>query len=131
MTKSLIKHFGRIDNPQKILSENNFDWSVMGWWNGFFIVTAESENSITLNRNTLEFDKPPIILSKEGFNDYGKPLMALGESVKIKENNKLAKVYSVMWHFSKECFYYLLDYGDRKSKRRYYEYELQKLEDAQ
>lgn len=125
---SLIHSYGRIINSELVQSpyKESIDWNASGWWNGHFIVIDENEDILVLQSTNEATGYATIEIKSDGFNVIGKPSFYTNDTVKIKAKNKTGRIYSVTYHFAKECFRYMVDYGDRKSTCWYYDNDLEK-----
>ncbi len=127
---SLIHSYGKISNKEYITKPipKDVDWDSSGWWHGNFIVIEENDDMLKLQSTNFEKNYPEINVKIEGFESIGKPTFIIGDKILITKKNKVGTIYSVTYHDKRECFRYMVDYGDRKSTCWYFDEDLQKQE---
>lgn len=127
---SMIHSYGRIDNHDCVQSpfKESIDWNASGWWNGHFIVIEEHDDILVIQSTNEATGYAILEIKKDGFKIIGTPLFLTNDSVKVKSKNKTGRIYSVTYHSARECFRYMVDYGDRKSTCWYFDNDLEKAE---
>jgi len=127
---SLIHSYGKLSNMECILEPipKEVDPVSDGWWRGDFIVVEEDGNVLKLKSTNFEKNYPEIKVKADGFVPTGKPTFIIGDKVLVSKKSKAGTIYSVTYHDKRECFRYMVDYGDRKSTCWYFDEDLQKQE---
>ena len=129
---TLFHFYGYIKDREYVLSpfKESVDWKTGGWWYGHFIVVQEKGDILTIQSTNESIGYKTIEIKRDGFAVIGKPTYITNDRVCIPAKNKIGRVYSVTYHFSRECFRYMVDYGDRKSTCWYYDKKKKKLEES-
>lgn len=127
---SLIHSYGKLSNMECILDPipKEVDPASDGWWYGSFIVVEEDSKVLKLKSTNFEKNYPEIKVKADSFVPTGKPTFIIGDKVLVVNKNKAGTIYSVTYHDKRECFRYMVDYGDRKSTCWYFDEDLQKQE---
>lgn len=129
---TFLNSYGKIANHDDIIPPvpEDIDLKISGWWYGGFIVVKEQPNELTLKSTNYEKDYPVIKIKPEGFNIIGTPAFVIGDTVNIKNKNKQGTIYGIAWHYKRECFYYFVEYSDRKSTCMYFDEDFEKVTSA-
>ena len=125
---NMIHSYGRIENHDCVQSpfRESIDWNASGWWNGHFIVIEEREDILVIQSTNEATGYAELEIKTNGFKVIGKPSFLTNDIVKIKAKNKTGRIYNVTYHSARECFRYMVDYGNRKSTCWYYDNDLEK-----
>lgn len=67
-------------------------------------------------------------VKSEIFKKIPSPKFLLGQDVFIPDKNRNAKVSASFWHFKNSVAVYVLEFGGKRSSRRYYENEMLPLD---
>lgn len=129
---SFLYSYGKIANHEDIIPPipEDVNLKMSGWWYGGFIVIKEQPDELILKSTNYEKNYPTIKIKPEGFNIIGVPPFTIGDKVKVKNKNKQGTIYGIAWHYKRECFYYYVEYPDRRSTCMYFDKDLEKVESA-
>lgn len=89
-----------------------------------FIKTGEEYNILIIGGEKVR-------IKDEITKELPEPKYKIGEKVYIKEGKIKGVIRTYIWHFSREEYYYLLYVNGKKKSRRYFEDELEKVEDIE
>ena len=101
-----------------------------GWWQGHFIVVEQIDDKLVLQSTNYEIGYRTVAVLENNFEEMGHPKYLTNDKVRIPRKNKTGRIYSVTWHSKRNCFRYMVDYGDRKSTCWYFDEDLEKLDDC-
>lgn len=99
-----------------------------GWWHGNFLVIEQNGEQLLLQSTNEEQGYRTLRILAENFHAVGRPKYLTNDMVRIPGKNREGRIYSVTWHGKRNCFRYMVDYGDRKSTCWYFDEDLEKLE---
>lgn len=121
---SLAGVYGYVSSEKDVVSctDPNYNWLDAGWWRTYLWCIEETPKTVILKSPDGDFT---IEALKNNFDILGKPLHHIGDSVVVKKNGKRATVRRVSWHMKRQCFYYHLDYADRKSTNWFFDEDIE------
>ena len=77
---------------------------------------------------TCLYDKEKVQILKKGWTERKTPEFSWGDPVRIKAKDLKAKIELICWHYNEErYFYHLVSDNGKKISKRYYAYELEKV----
>ena len=95
---------------------------------GNFLVIEQNGEQLLLQSTNEEQGYRTLRILAENFHAVGRPKYLTNDMVRIPGKNREGRIYSVTWHGKRNCFRYMVDYGDRKSTCWYFDEDLEKLE---
>lgn len=121
---TLIGSYGYVASGSSVVScgDPQFDWQEAGWWHTYLWCANEASETVVLKSPdggaTME-------VAKKDYNPLGWPVRHVGDPIIVKNSGKGAVVDAVCWHTKRQRFYYLLDYGERKSSNWFFDEDLE------
>ena len=77
----------------------------------------------------LQYGDRQFLVKSKLFRSVTNPKFQVGERVKITSKNETARVEDIVWHFRRGEPFYLLKQDGKVLKKRYYENDLEKVEE--